>query len=264
MGQKFYELGFPPHPMNNSIIYALDFDGVICDSAIETAITGWKAGSTIWKDMPEVAPQSIIDQFREVRPIIETGYEAILIIRLMHLGKTTAAIYANYAAKVQRMLDEIHLSVEDLKKLFGETRDNWIANDRADWIAKNPLYAGVAEKLRIIGQKHLWYVITTKQERFVKTILSANDIELAEQHIFGMERKLGKPEVLKGLKNQYPGQPIYFIEDRLPALEGVLKHPELADIKLFLALWGFNLPEDHIAAKRYPIGLQPLANFLNP
>ena len=44
--------------MNNSIIYALDFDGVICDSAVETAITGWKAASSIWKDMPEAAPQA--------------------------------------------------------------------------------------------------------------------------------------------------------------------------------------------------------------
>lgn len=250
--------------MNNSIIYALDFDGVICDSAVETALTGWKAGTAIWKDMPEVAPQSIVAQFREVRPIIETGYEAILIIRLMHLGKTTAAIYANYAAKVQRMLDEIHLSVDDLKKLFGETRDNWIANDRADWIAKNPLYAGVAEKLRDMGRKHEWYVITTKQERFVKTILSANNIELDGRHIFGMERRLSKPEVLKSLKEQYPGHPVYFIEDRLPALESVLDHPELADVKLFLASWGFNLPEDHFAAQRYPIGLQYLANFLDP
>ena len=33
--------------MNNSIIYALDFDGVICDSAVETAITGWKAAGSI-------------------------------------------------------------------------------------------------------------------------------------------------------------------------------------------------------------------------
>jgi phosphoglycolate phosphatase-like HAD superfamily hydrolase len=248
--------------MNDSIIYTLDFDGVICDSAIETAITGWKAGSTIWADMPAAAPQAIVDQFREVRPIIETGYEAILIIRLMYLGKSTAAIYANYAAKVQRMLDEIHVSIDDLKKLFGETRDNWIANDRADWIAKNPLYPGVAEKLRLMGQRHFWCVITTKQERFVKEILGANQIDLGDERIFGMERKLSKPEVLKGLKAQHPGQPIYFVEDRLPALEGVQKHPELADVKLFLALWGYNLAADHALAASKAIALQPLDCFL--
>ncbi|WP_445366807.1 HAD family hydrolase [Methylomonas sp. BW4-1] len=249
--------------MNDSIIYALDFDGVVCDSAIETAITGWKAGTTIWKDMPDAVPQAIVEQFREVRPIIETGYEAILIIRLMYLGKSTAAIYANYAAKVQRMLDEIHLSIDDLKKLFGDTRDNWIASDRADWIAKNPLYPGVAEKLRDLGQRHFWCVITTKQERFVKEILSANNIELADERIFGMDRKLSKPEILKGLKARHPGQPIYFTEDRLPALDGVQKHPELADVKLFLALWGYNLAADHAVAAGQAIALQQLDTFLS-
>jgi phosphoglycolate phosphatase-like HAD superfamily hydrolase len=249
--------------MNDSIIYALDFDGVICDSAIETAITGWKAGSTIWNDMPTDVPPAIIEQFREVRPIIETGYEAILIIRLMHMGKSTAAIYANYAAKVQKMLDEIHLSVDDLKKLFGETRDNWIAADGADWIANNPLYRGVAEKLRRLGQRHVWYVITTKQERFVKKILEANDIELPDARIFGLDRNMSKPEVLKGLKAQYPGQPIYFLEDRLPSLRNVQKHPELAEVKLLFALWGYNLAEDHALAAREAIVLQQLDDFLD-
>ena len=36
--------------MKQSVIYTLDFDGVVCDSAIETGISGWKAGATIWDD----------------------------------------------------------------------------------------------------------------------------------------------------------------------------------------------------------------------
>lgn len=249
--------------MNDSIIYALDFDGVVCDSAVETAITGWKAASSIWQDMPDTAPPAIVEQFREVRPIIETGYEAILIIRLMYLGKSTEAIYANYAAKVQRMLDEIHLSVDDLKQLFGETRDSWIAADRADWIAKNPLYPGVADKLRRMAAGHLWFVITTKQERFVSKILKANDIDLPGERIFGLERKMSKPAVLKGIKAQYPGQPIYFIEDRLPSLEGVKKTPELADVKLYFALWGYNLAEDAVLAERQGFITRQLPEFLD-
>lgn len=248
--------------MNDTTIYALDFDGVVCDSAVETALTGWKAASSIWQDMPEAAPPAIVSQFREVRPIIETGYEAILIIRLMYLGKTTEAIYANYAAKVQRMLDEIHLSVDDLKQLFGETRDNWIAADRADWIAKNPLYPGVADKLQRMAANHLWFVITTKQERFVSKILRAHDIELPSDRIFGLERKMSKPEVLKGIKARYPGQPIYFIEDRLPSLESVKNTPELADVKLYFALWGYNLAKDAALAERQGFMTRQLPEFL--
>jgi len=49
--------------MNNSIIYALDFDGVICDSAVETAITAGKRQAA-FGDMPKATPQAMIDQFR--------------------------------------------------------------------------------------------------------------------------------------------------------------------------------------------------------
>ncbi len=79
--------------MSHAILYALDFDGVICDSAVETAITGWKAAGQIWNDMPRTVPPAMIERFREVRPIIETGYESILAMRLIHLGETTEAIY---------------------------------------------------------------------------------------------------------------------------------------------------------------------------
>ena len=248
--------------MNDPIIYALDFDGVICDSAIETAITGWKAASGIWQDMQGSAPEAIVARFREVRPIIETGYEAILVIRLLHLGQTTAEIFSGYTDKVKQLLQEMHLTVDDLKKLFGDTRDNWIASDRAEWVAKNPLYPGVAEKLRELGRQHIWYVVTTKQERFVKKILSANNIELVGERIFGLDRNQSKPEVLKGLKIQHPGQAIYFLEDRLPSLNNVQKVPELADVKLVFALWGYNLAEDHAIAAGQGIVLQKLDDFL--
>lgn len=249
--------------MSNTTIHALDFDGVICDSAVETAITGWKAASQIWQDMPHSdAPQSLIDQFRLVRPIIETGYEAILAMRLLFLGESCAAIYSDYQAKTQQLLEQAQVSSDDLKKLFGTTRDHWIANDLPDWIAMNPLFAGVKEKLQAIGQTHTWYVITTKQERFVKQILTANDIELAEQRIFGLDRNMSKPEVLKDLLIAHPDQPIEFVEDRLPTLLNVQKHPELSKVELLFATWGYNTQEDKAIASQQGFRMLSLEDFL--
>ncbi|MDD5579344.1 MAG: HAD family hydrolase [Methylobacter sp.] len=248
--------------MNNSIIYALDFDGVICDSAVETAITGWRAAGRIWGDMPKVAPQAMIDQFRLIRPIIETGYEAIFAMRLLYLGKTTDAIYSGYARKAQTLLEQAQLTTDDLKKVFAETRDIWIATDLADWINMNPLFPGVATKLRELGEQGPWYILTTKQERFIKQILKGNAIELAEERIFGLDCKLTKPEVLKTLLKIHPGQTIYFVEDRLSTLLNVLKNDELDSIKLTFALWGYNTAEDKtIAAQHAFIGHQ-LEDFL--
>ena len=248
--------------MNNSIIYALDFDGVICDSAEETAITGWKAAGRLWSDMPKVAPQARIDQFRLVRPIIETGYEAILAMRLLYLGKTIESIDSGYGDQIQTLLKDAQVTVDDLKKLFGETRDVWIANDLAGWVIMNPLFAGVATKLHKLGQQCPWYVVTTKQERFVKQILKANAIDLADERIFGLDRNMSKIEVLKGLLKTHSNETIYFVEDRLPTLLNVLKHDELASVKLIFALWGYNTTEDRALAAGQPFTLQQLEDFL--
>ncbi|MCL7422451.1 MAG: HAD family hydrolase [Methylobacter sp.] len=249
--------------MNNSIIYALDFDGVICDSAVETAITGWKCAGQIWNDMPgPVPPSQLIDQFRQVRPIIETGYEAILAMRLLHLGETTAAIYTDYAGKTQALMQAAQVDAGDLKQRFGATRDAWIETALADWIDMNPLFSGISERLQRLGQQGIWYITTTKQERFVKQILKANRIELPDAHIFGLDRNMSKQEVLKKLLEKHSGQPIHFVEDRLPTLLNVLKNDELAEIKLIFALWGYNTDADKAVAAQNPFVSQLLEDFL--
>lgn len=246
----------------SAVVYALDFDGVICNSAVETAMTGWKAAGQIWPDMPKDVPIDMIDRFREVRPIIETGYEAILTMRLLFLGESGEAIFRNHAELNRNLMLGAQVSSDDLKQLFGETRDRWIAADLDDWIDMNPLFDGVADKLRLLGQRAEWYVITTKQERFVKHIFKANGIELADERIFGLDRNLSKPEVLKDLVKQHPNQSIQFVEDRLPTLLNVRKHPELAGVKLIFALWGYNTAEDKALAKQRSFCLQQLEDFL--
>ncbi len=248
--------------MNDSIIFALDFDGVICDSAVETALTGWKAASQIWKDMPTQAPPELIEQFRVVRPMIETGYEAILAMRLLYNEESIADIYQNYHSKTETLLDEANVGIEDLKSLFGETRDTWIKNDLVDWVKMNPLFTDIARKLQKLNVQSTWYIITTKQERFVEQILKANAIELEPERIFGLDRNMNKVELLKKLLKVHPNKKIVFVEDRLPTLLNVLKTPELASIELIFALWGYNTPEDKALAAQQALTLQHLEDFL--
>ena len=236
--------------MKKNIIYALDFDGVICDSAVETAITGWKAGLKIWDDVSTPLPtQSVIDKFRLVRPIMETGYEAILIIRLLYQGETVETLLSQYAEKIQQTLEASNKDISALKQLFGETRDIWINEDVDDWIVMNPLFPSIAEKLRQLNEQGQWFIITTKQERFVSQILNAYQIELDPDKIFGLDRKLTKEAVLTELSNQYSQHEFYFFEDRLPTLLNVLANKDLQAVKLFLATWGYNTQEDKQQAK---------------
>lgn len=248
--------------MNKSLIYALDFDGVLCDSVIETAITGWKAASSLWPDMPKEIPDDMIERFRLVRLIIETGYESILAMRLLHQGQTISDIESDYQNVIQALLKETNVSVDDLKRLFGQTRDQWIADDLKGWLNMNPLFPGIARKLQKLGRHCTWYIVTTKQERFVKQILQANGIALADDRIFGLDRQMSKVEVLTQLLATHSNETICFVEDRLPTLMNVYKNEHLAPVKLFFALWGYNTLEDKSLAASKPITLIHLDDFL--
>ena len=242
--------------MKQAIIYTLDFDGVICDSALETGISAWKAASQIWGDFSSILPTAEQSaQFRQARPIMGTGYEAILIARMLHDGETAEDIMSDYHVKTQKIIEDSALTVAGLKKVFAETRDQWIKEDLDNWVENNPLFPGINEKLQSLSKQGIWYIITTKQERFVKQILKANQVELAGECIFGLDRNMSKEEVLIDLLAKHPEQQIYFIEDMLPALLKIMNNSKLQTVKLFLALWGFNTAQDKRDAEALPIEL---------
>lgn len=251
--------------MKHTMIYALDFDGVICDSAVETGMTGWKAAAQLWGDMDEAwPPQALIDRFRQVRPIIETGYEAILAIRMLHQGESVEAILSGFSDNKQALIDQAGTSIAALKKLFADIRDAWIHDALAEWITMNPLFPGIADKLRALSEQALWYIVTTKQERFVAHILKANEIDRPPDMIFGLDRNMSKEEVLSELQRKHPGQVLYFVEDRLPTLLHVMNSARLKRVKLAFASWGYNTIQDKREVQRHPIEFLGLENFLKP
>lgn len=243
-----------------SALYALDFDGVICDSAVETSITAWKAGQHIWQDMPENIPAALIDQFRLVRPALETGYEAILIIRLLYTGASAHLLINSYEELLNQLIESENISVKTLKQLFGATRDNWISNNADEWLEMNPLFEGVAIKLAQLDPIHC-YIITTKQERFVHQILAANGISIPDEQVFGLERNINKSQVLSMLKSKCPERAILFVEDRLPTLIKIQNDAALSDVTLLLADWGYNTEQDKQAATDLAIERISLKEF---
>ncbi len=249
--------------MKQTIVYALDFDGVICDSALETGISGWKAASQLWGDFPSAMPsQQMIDDFREVRPIMGTGYEAILINKMLHDGVSVESILKDFDTKKDQLMKSSNISIEQLKKLYGEVRDKWIADDIDEWVDKNPLFSGISEKLQSLTNRGVWYIVTTKQERFVKKILKANNVQIPEERIFGLDRNQSKQETLIDLQKKHPEQEIYFVEDMLSSLLKVKSNNQLQAIKLLFAPWGYNTAQDRLYAKNLNIERIHFADFL--
>ncbi|MCF6203174.1 MAG: HAD family hydrolase [Methylococcaceae bacterium] len=249
--------------MKQPIVYALDFDGVICDSAIETGIAGWKSAIQVWDGFSSPLPsKKVLDQFREVRPVMETGYEAILVIKMLNDGDSVESILMGFSSKKEQLIKDSSLDVDFLKNLFGEIRDQWIKNDIDDWVKMNPLFTGVIEKLKYLTSQDVWYIITTKQERFVKLILTANQIQISDDRVFGLDKKISKEAVLVDLVKKHPNQAIYFVEDRLAALLNVINNRRLKSVQLYLATWGYNNEKDKIDAKKKKIELIGLDEFL--
>ena len=107
----------------------------------------------------------------------------------------------------------------------------------------NPLYTGIDKLLQQIPLSQL-FIITTKQERFVQAILQTNQIDIIPTHIYGLDRKLKKPQILQDLQQLHPQTTILFVEDRLPTLLDVIKIPLLSNIQLYFANWGYNTQTD--------------------
>ncbi len=246
MRQPILLVSVSSQAMTNKL-YALDFDGVICDSAIETGMAGWKVALKLWTDMPKAIPEDLIEKFRQVRPVMETGYEAVLIMRLLYEGMSPDTLMSAFHHQMEALMIRDDMFVDELKEIFGSTRDEWIRDDFDSWIAMNPLFDGIAEKLRRIPTDSL-VIITTKQERFVDHILKANQIALPIEQVYGLDRNMSKQQILNDLHGENPSLKILFIEDRLPTLINVITDDRLDDIQLYLAGWGYNTTTDKDSA----------------
>lgn len=222
-------------------VLALDFDGVLCDSARETGITGWKAAGTLWGDMAEALPPArLLDAYCRARPVIETGYEAIAVMRLLKDGENPDELLESFSERLPEVVARSGTDAEELKSRYAAIRDRWIQADPQGWLSLSPLYPGTAETLHAIAQGTECYIVTTKQERFVERLLGHNGVHFDAARIYGLDRRMKKEAVLRELMARHPGCPVDFVEDRLGTLKRLLTQPDLASVRLHIACWGYN------------------------
>ncbi|XP_031743125.1 uncharacterized protein LOC101221288 isoform X3 [Cucumis sativus] len=239
-------------------LYALDFDGVLCDSCGESSLSAVKAAKVRWPGLFDEVESSlenwIVDQMYTVRPVVETGYENLLLVRLlleMRLpsirkssvaeGLTVHGILENWSKLKPVIMEEWGENRDALIDLFGKVRDQWIDEDLATWIGANRFYPGVSDALKFASSRI--YIVTTKQGRFADALLR----ELAGVTI--------PPERIYGLGTG-------FVEDRLATLKNVIKESELDGWNIYLVDWGYNTQkerEEAAAIKR--IQLLQLSDF---
>jgi len=68
----------------SKLVMCFDFDGVVCDSVVESSIAAWRHAKELWPSLAlGPAPLPFLSAMRMVRPVVETGWENTLIIRIL-------------------------------------------------------------------------------------------------------------------------------------------------------------------------------------
>lgn len=235
-------------------VLALDFDGVLCDGMREYFEASRRTHLRVWPN-ERLPDRDVFPAFRALRPVILSGWEMPLLLRAIAQGRSEAAILQSWDAVRDELVRAdarpgIDL-VQELSRTLDDVRREWIASDRDGWLSQNVPYCRLDELRRVVDEPERALVVTTKEGEFARLILDSWHVRLAG--IQGKEAGTHKCENLRTLIADFETArgrrpTLWFVEDRLETLEHVTIHPDLADVKLFLAAWGYNTQTARAAA----------------
>lgn len=238
-------------------LIAFDFDGVICDGLIEYFQTAWKAYCEVFKPSGQSSgdqpPAGLAEKFYPLRPVIETGWEMPVLIQALMKGAEASQVLAEWPQMALSLLNEAGVTKAQSVQALDGVRDHQIKSDLQSWLNLHRFYPGMVERVGKLLKGDLpVYIISTKEGRFIKALLSQSGLDFPTENIMGKEVKRPKYETLRLLKEKHSAPNIWFVEDRLPALMGVKEQSDLTEVQLFLADWGYNLEADRETARQDP------------
>jgi len=230
--------------------FAFDFDGVVCDSARETALTAWRAARDLWPDRIAAAPRADdLARFARLRPVIETGYENVALVGLLARGATDDAVLAGFQALCEGFIADEGLDRQDLRRRFGAARDAWLDADVESWLDAQGFFPGVVDAINALAAPCC--IITTKEDRFTRVLVERAGLDVPAERVYALEsfESRGKGSVLQDLAREHPGARLHFFEDRLATLERVHGLP---GVDLYLVDWGYNTAPERERARADP------------
>ena len=238
-------------------LFAFDFDGVLCDGLREYFQAAWRTYAELGLESagldPLIPPAELFAEFAQGRVKVETGWEMPLLVYALRRGHSVAEILDRWPALLAEFQATPHLPTStEISQRLDRVRDQWIQSDLKGWLALHEFYPGVIETLKtIVAAGHEVAIVSTKEGRFIQQLLADAAVSLPEERICGKEVKRSKKETLKVLMTELNHcQTVHFIEDRLAALQSIQRDPTLAEVKLYLAGWGYNTAQDRDIARQ--------------
>ncbi len=238
--------------INPPDILALDFDGVLCDGLPEYFQSSWQAYCEIWyseQQAPQIPPIGLESQFVRLRSVIETGWEMPLLIHALSQGIDEASLLGDWPQITAQLLEASGPNSTTLAQALDQVRDRAIQSDLSSWLALHQFYPEALVCLRSLLTQNSPtrpVIISTKEGRFIHQLLQMQGIFLPPSQVYGKEAQRPKSQILRELLKSDPTPQVWFIEDRLKTLISMQGLPDLTDVQLYLATWGYNTPEERL------------------
>jgi hypothetical protein len=249
-------------------ILALDFDGVCCDGMREYFETSRRTHAAVWPAEP-TPTAATFDAFAALRPVILSGWEMPVLLRAIAQGRPRADVLGNWERVREQVLVAAPGAGPTLVDRLGQTLDRVrresIARDPGAWLDLHAPYGTLEELRRLVAAPARAVLVTTKEGEFARLILDRWAVRFAD--VQGKEAGVHKCLNLRGLIEAWVAahgrRPrLAFVEDRLETLQHVTTHPDLDDVALFLAAWGYNTEAARATAAADPrIRLLTLEQF---
>jgi phosphoglycolate phosphatase-like HAD superfamily hydrolase len=217
---------------------ALDFDGVICDSAREAFAV---AVRTYRRVLAPGFERNELDDglFAEFVGLMALGNRAedyAIALTAIERGRALAdqAAYDAFRAELEPS------TLRAFHKQFYRERHAWTERDPASWHAHMRAYPGVCELLRRRAGDTALAIATAKDRRSVRELLTHYGVAdlFAERFVLDKETSASKREHVRLIAERVgvPVSEVTFVDDKVNHLEDVAG----IGARCVLAAWGYN------------------------
>lgn len=235
--------------MANTIrVLALDFDGVIWDSAGECFETGWRAYKELYGR--ELSTRQFREGVLRGRPLARTGSDFYLILRLLEEDPQrdlSSFAHSEFLELRERFAEQ----AAQYDKVFYRLRSEYRDRQPQLWTSWQGAYPQMLAFLDAWEETFKGAALaTTKDTRSAQTLLQTIG---RNWPVFGKEYSVHKAEQILGIAEHFEVQPqqILFVDDLLENLEQVAP----TGAQTALAKWGYNTAESRREAVEagYPV-----------
>jgi len=244
-------------------ILAVDFDGVISDSALKSLFVSHNAycrhfgpevkknfGGQLftfenWEQMKKEYSREM-EKYRKLRAYVELPADFLVMIRIIE-----EQLEVNNQEEFIKIRNQLDCDYHFFHELFFQEKERWQKKDFASWFSLSPVYEEVVAGIKQFLAQGVKVVIATSN--LGKAIYPAFHpdylgFQIAKQDIFDKNCGPRKSDHMKAIVDRYKVSfdKIYFVDDQLSYLE----EAQALGVNVFLAGWGYCTEEQKKVARK--------------